>query len=445
MLGEGMKDNRRGGVSPVIAALALLACFAFDCPAAVRVAVILPETSRLAATAAGMRAAFELAMEQIPKQRGIDLKLLLVDDYGRPDSARVVAERLAKYPDVVAWMGGYPSSCCVEIAGIARQNAIPYLIVSASSDTLTRGLGKNVFRLAPPTTDYNDGLLDWAEDVIGSRRPLAVVYDVHSSWAEAVVDLREDLASRWQGTVNYLSFSAGERDFGALTDELKRLEPAGVWLLGGTGDIARFLRQCRSVDWAPAAFIAGAVPMVNRPLISASEGAADYLFGPAIWWPTHSYTGVDQFTRDFLEQYGEVPDYRAAQSYAAVQIISDAIARSSEIDKNSIRKALLETDLVTVFGRVRFEDYRGFSRQNRVKTSVLQLQGEYWRTVWPLHMAEAKYIYPVPDWRDREKRQFTRHRRYLLDLLFLMVTGMLLVSVATKRKELLRRLGRNGR
>jgi len=428
-----------------VAGAILLSVLGHRCPAAVKIAVFLPETGRFADTAVTMRAAFELAVEQIEGEEGSELSLLLVDNYGLSDSARAAARRLAKRPDIVAWMGGYPSDCCREIADVAQQRAIPYLIVSASSDTLTTGSGENVFRLAPPTTDYNDGLLSWTENVIGAKRSLAVLYEDHPRWADAVIDLRGDLTGRWRGQVHYLAFRSGERDFSELIDELERHGPAAVWILGGTGDAARFLRQCRSADWMPAGFVVGAVSMVNRRLISAAEGAADYIFAPAVWWPTHPYPGVEQFARDLYERYGEVPDYHAAQAYAAVEVMVDAVARSTPVERGSIRQALRGTDLTTVFGLVRFEDYGGFSRQNRVRTTAMQLRGEQWQTIWPLQLAEIKYVYPVPDWRDRERERFTRHRHYLFNLLFLAVIVVLLFTAAVRRKQLLRRLGSNGR
>ncbi len=345
-------------------------------------------------------------------------------------------------PDVIALAGGYPSACCAEITHVAERRNIPYLIISASADTLTRASNPNVFRLAPPTSGYNDGLISWMITTVGIHSSIAVLYDDRPQWTEAVKDFTRDFDGRWSGQIGNIAFSAGERDFQSRINDISHIKPAVVWLIGGTGDIARFLRQCREVEFAPAAFVIGTVRQINRKVISASEGAADYALGPAVWWHTHPFPGAKAFVESFQELTGVTPDYHTAEAFAAGQVMLRAIEHVDTNTRDGFRNSLSLIDMVTVLGEVKFEAYRGFTNQNRVRTSALQLHGDRWVTVWPPQLATANYIYPVPEWRDRSEKIKMNTKPTIILLLMVALIWILLVAGSRKRKELLKQLDR---
>ncbi|MBI5166749.1 MAG: ABC transporter substrate-binding protein, partial [candidate division NC10 bacterium] len=61
-----------------------------------------------------------------------------------------------------------------------------------------------------------------------------------------------------------------------------------------------------------------------------------------------------------------------------------------------LRQALLQTDLMTPFGRVKFESFDNYTNQNRLPTLLVQWQKGKLVTVWPKEYAAADYVYPVP-------------------------------------------------
>jgi len=410
--------------------------------AAPKVCIILPETGPHAEIALLARSALELAFENTHRKGQPLLELIFVDNYNNPDSARVAAERLAGMPDVIALAGGYPSACCAEIIQVAERRNIPYLIISASADTLTRASNPNVFRLAPPTSGYNDGLISWVITTIGSHSSVAVLYDDRPQWAEAVKDFTRDFDGRWSWRIDYIAFSAGERDFQGRINDISHIKPAVVWLIGGTGDIARFLRQCREAEFAPAAFVIGTVKQVNQKLISASEGAADYSFGPAIWWHTHPYPGEKAFVELFQKHTGVTPDYHSAEAFAAGQVMLRAMDRAEMNTREALRNSLSLIDMVTVLGEVKFEAYRGFTNQNRVRTSTLQLHGDRWVTVWSPQLATENYIYPIPEWRDRGLKTKMNTKPTVILLLMVALIWILLTAGSRKRKEIQKQMDR---
>jgi branched-chain amino acid transport system substrate-binding protein len=58
--------------------------------------------------------------------------------------------------------------------------------------------------------------------------------------------------------------------------------------------------------------------------------------------------------------------------------------------------------MMTAFGPVKFVAWGQFTNQNKMDTLVLQVINKKYETVWPAAGASAKFVYPVPRWRDRK-------------------------------------------
>ena len=83
-------------------------------------------------------------------------------------------------------------------------------------------------------------------------------------------------------------------------------------------------------------------------------------------------------------------------------MLADTLKRAKSLSSDDLRAALAETNMMTAFGPVKFISWGQFTNQNKMDTLVLQvIKGKY-ETVWPKEAASAKYVYPVPRWRDRK-------------------------------------------
>ena len=60
------------------------------------------------------------------------------------------------------------------------------------------------------------------------------------------------------------------------------------------------------------------------------------------------------------------------------------------------------TNIVTAFGPIKFEDKEGYQNQNFMETLVMQIIKGNHETIWPASYASAKYLFPIPAWRDRK-------------------------------------------
>ena len=90
--------------------------------------------------------------------------------------------------------------------------------------------------------------------------------------------------------------------------------------------------------------------------------------------------------------------YQAAESSAAVQVYADAFGRAKSLDPEDVRNALAETQMMTFYGRIEFDE----TGKNIAKPTVLfQVQDGQYVVVYPEEFAEAKIRWPTPPWSER--------------------------------------------
>jgi branched-chain amino acid transport system substrate-binding protein len=131
-------------------------------------------------------------------------------------------------------------------------------------------------------------------------------------------------------------------------------------------------------------------------------------------WDRHlSYKGrwfgsPEDYAKMFQKEFNYEPPYQAAESTAAVLVFADAIHRAGSVDRQKVRDALAKTDLMTLYGPVRFDS----TGKNVAKSMVLyQVQNDQYKIVWPTRWAEAKVIYPAPPWDKRTESTASTTKR----------------------------------
>lgn len=404
------------------------------------IVVILPMKGRFSQAGELLNAGLKLAYENQPRKYRSNINLVIVNNSSNPDSTYALAERYAADTDVIAILGGYPSECCREVTEVAGIFEIPHLIISSSEDSLTIDNSEWIFRIAPPSSHYNDGLVGWAATVAGNHRPVAVICESHQRSRGAAYDLRNDFETVWQGEITYHLYDPGHRRNERLIETLNDANPTLAWMIGNKFDVSRQLRDFRNADWIPVAFVLGDVNLVTPDLYSLSEETADYVYAPMVWWHTFPYMGVGELVDDFTSMHGKPPDYHVAEAYAAMQVIAYVIGNLDRLERDQVREALNQCEMQTVMGKVRFDAFSGFQNQNRVQTAVLQLIDGTWQTVWPLELADTDFVYPIPDWNDRETKERSDLKKYWLPLMMMLITGFMVISAMIRRKELMKRL-----
>jgi branched-chain amino acid transport system substrate-binding protein len=114
------------------------------------------------------------------------------------------------------------------------------------------------------------------------------------------------------------------------------------------------------------------------------------------------FPGAKEYFEKYKSKYGAEPSYHGALAYSSLYVVADALSRSKSMKQDDIRDALKATDMMTAFGPAKFQDKDGYQNQNFMETLVLQVIDGKHQTIWPEKYAGAKYVFPIPKWRDRK-------------------------------------------
>jgi branched-chain amino acid transport system substrate-binding protein len=191
-----------------------------------------------------------------------------------------------------------------------------------------------------------------------------------------------------------------------LSASLTAIKAAGADVIIESGHLQESLvamRQAQSLE-VNAKFFGFTVGPTTPDFVKALGPAGEYVFASSQWTPDVKYIGplfgtTRQYSAAFTKRYGFEPDYHAANGSAGGLALQLAIQNAGSLDRQKVRDALAALDVVTFYGRIKFND-KGYNSYKPMVT--VQIQHGKVVTVWPDNVAGAKAIYPTPVWTARK-------------------------------------------
>jgi branched-chain amino acid transport system substrate-binding protein len=365
----------------------------------VKVGIILPLTGGQAAFGEIEKASFDMALAKINEGGGINgkkLELVFEDDTGKPEVARSAAEKLINKDKVVMLGGGYGSSETLGIAAVAQQNGIPLLVNTGSDDKITAGGWDYVFRLNPPASDYPRGLESFLTDVV-KPKTAAILFEDSAFGSSSSKSFGQTCERLGIKVVMNEGYSKGGVDFKPLLVKVKSANPDLVYMVSYVMDAALLMSQSMELRLAPKLFVGGGAGFTLPEFDKNAGKAAQMVYSATLWYQTLPYPGAMDYFNEFKKKYGKETEYHGAEAYAAAFVIADALKRAKSMAPADVREALAATDMMTVFGPVKFTKHGKLTNQNIVSTYLVQWISGNLELVWPKDVASKPYIYPI-DW-----------------------------------------------
>jgi len=375
----------------------------------IEIGILLPLTGSMANFGEMEKNSFELAKEEINKAGGINgrkLEFIYEDDTGKPDVGRAGAEKLISINKVPLLAGGYSSSVTFAAAAVAQQNRIPFLVNTGSVDKITQPEDFNltiedgdnfyIYRLNPPVSEYASGL----EGMLLEEIKPSSVYIIHENTtfgtkgAKAFKKSCDKLGLDVLGTDSY---SSGTVDFKPLLLNAQKTRPDILYMISYVMDAALLMKQSRDIKFYPKMFV-GAGAGFTMPAFKENAGKASSLVVSAtLWHQTLPIPGATKYYDDYIAKFGgDGPDYHGAEAYASAYVIEDVLKRcNGKYDRETIKKALDKTDMMTAFGPVKFQAYGKKIHQNKMNTYVVQWIDGDLKLIWPKDLANAEINYPI--------------------------------------------------
>jgi branched-chain amino acid transport system substrate-binding protein len=336
-----------------------------------------------------------LAVDDL-KAAGVNIELVKQDDVGKPQVAMSAMEQLVTGDEVTAVLGPYTSANSNAVAKLAQQYKVPQLIPVASKDEITRQGHTYVFRLNAVSTQYARSLIDAAYS-FGTPKSIAFIYE--SADFGTSVSTAGKLYAKEKGleVVADETYQKGAPDYRSTLTKIKAAKPDLVFMVSYVADAILIMRQSKEVGLAPQAFLGGGAGYETAQF-EAERDISTNVFSVTQWTPGMDWPGAADFAQRYQAKFGKKPTYHAACTYASLMLLGETAKKVSG-DREKLREALATQSWKGIVGDVKFENYDGFTQQNRHEMAVIQYQNGAGVVVFPPARAKAKAVYPFPGWK----------------------------------------------
>ena len=363
----------------------------------IRFGASLPLTGALATYGKRVKDGYDFYARHVNALGGIDIggkkykvDITYYDDESKTDTALKLYEKLITEDHIKYLLGPYGSGASMPTTALAARNHLPIVIAhGASTPIYNRGL-KCVFGTLNTIEDYTDQIVKMSSE--HKLKRLALINE-NALFAQLGIDAAAKQAKKYGMEVVYnQNFPNPTADFSSLLIKIKEAKPDLIIAGGYNEGMVLLARQIKEVGVAPQllAFLLGPT---DPNFIPALKQAAENTLEPVQWEPNapwkdaiFGYT-AKQFAEVFQKEAGYWPDYHPPQSVAALEVYHHAFQKAGSLEPEKVCDALAKTDIMTMYGPVRFND-RG---ENVGKSmSVVQVQDGKTVVVYPPTDAEAK-------------------------------------------------------
>jgi branched-chain amino acid transport system substrate-binding protein len=363
--------------------------------AQVKIGVINSMTGPQAPIGENLTNGIKLAEEDL-KAKGIQLQLVWEDDTGKPQIGISAMDKLATRDKVAGVVGAYTSAVTNAVAKKAEEYKVPLVNPVASKEEITRQGYKYVYRVSATTGDYASILLDMATS-LGKPKTIAILAENTDFGTSGKSSAKAYADKKGIQVVFEESYSPGSPDYRSTLVKVKDKKPDLVFMVSYVADAITLMRQSRELQLTPMAFL-GAGAGFSTAQFASEKNISNGIFSSTQWTPDVSWPGAKAFGERYQKRFGKEPTYHAANAYIAMMIMGEAAAKAGG-DREKLSAALRTGSWDGLFGPVKFQDFDGYTNQNKHQMLVEQVQDGKYFTVWPPALQSAKPIWPFPGWK----------------------------------------------
>jgi branched-chain amino acid transport system substrate-binding protein len=303
-----------------------------------------------------------LAQDDLNKAGGVQLSIDVQDDASAKEQGINVFQNFIKANDV-AIMGPTLSGLAQATDPIAQQDKVPVLGVSNTAGGITT-IGDYIFRDSLAEEQVVPAMVKAVVDKYSPKK-VAIMYANDQPFAKSGADaVKKEMDDRKIQVTDTETFASNDKDFSAQLTKIKGTNPDAIFISALADAGANIVVQARKLGIGPNVHIIGGNGM-NSPQIAKIAGpAAEGVIVGAAWIETSPNPMSQDFVKGYKAKYNADPDQFAAQAYAGVQILSDALKRANVSgdtakDRDALRGALAQTkNLDTVLGKFSFTSGR---------------------------------------------------------------------------------------
>jgi branched-chain amino acid transport system substrate-binding protein len=323
----------------------------------------------------------EMAADEANAAGGVNgrpLRLVRFDDGGSVDEGRLVAQRIAADPDIVAVIGHLQSYVTVPAAAIYDLSGLVLIAPTSTDPELTSHGYKRVFR-----TTFTDKAIGRQLAQFASQRRFrrVAIYYIRNTYGRELANAFEERANEIGVTVvGRRSYDPSDevtpRTFDPIVSQWKTLEMDAIFLAGEVPSAALFIATAREAGLKVP--ILGGDAMSSPALMNVSGRAAEGTIVGSFFHPDEPRAEVRGFAEAFRKRYGVPPDAGSAVGYDAVRLLVHAMQQAHSSVPDEVATALHKVrDWPGVTGAFTFDNDGDVVGKQLVKLLVRNGRFEY--------------------------------------------------------------------
>ncbi len=314
-----------------------------------------------------MQQGLELAREKLNMLDGVNITFVTEDAKSTVDGAKDAVQALvdAEVPAII----GVGISTHLEQAFPIANDAGVIAFSPISSAAGLSSLGDYIFRAGLATNILNPVGLEITQAKLGYTK-VATIYDAADTYSMS--SNQEIVKALEAGSVEILTqetFQTGDTDFKTQLTSIMDMTPDAVFVASLSGEMVQIIAQAREVGISVPLI----VPDLTIKEIQAAGDAAEGAITISGWSAGSDSPESQAFVQSYQAKYGSEPLPWAAQAYATLHILANAIMNAGSTDAAAIRDALAQTmDFDTILGKFSF-DANGEAMYDRVRERVVHI------------------------------------------------------------------------
>lgn len=312
------------------------------------------------------KASAQLAIDEInAAASGPKLTGVFEDTAAKPDQAFTVFQKFINADKVAAIIGPTLSNEAKTSDPEAQKDAVPVLAVSNTASGIT-DIGDYIFRDSLSEAQVIPETVKQAKDKLKLTK-VSLMFASDDAFSKSGADVfRAELQKNNIQILSEQTFSTNDVDFKAQLNAVKADNPDAIVVSALAKPAQLIMQQARNdVGIDPKIHIIGGNGFNSPAIVKAAGPAAEGMIVGAAW----NLNSTEPLSAKFIAAYkaaaNKDPDQFAAQAYAGVYILYDAIKRANIQGKSladartAIRDALKGTSGVdTVLGKFSFTGTR---------------------------------------------------------------------------------------
>ncbi len=301
-----------------------------------------------------MQRGFELAREELSQLGGPQFTFIIEDDQSTVEGAKAAFNKLIHQDGVSIITGITFSTQLTELIPIVEENGVVCFSSLASAAGLS-ALSDFVFRTGLPTNVLNPEGIRASQEKLDYQRA-ALIYDEDDVYSTSSnEEVSKALAASGVDIVITETIQSKATDFRQQLTRIMDTNPDAVFISALSTQMTEIMIQGREVG-IPAS-VPYIVPDLTGNEVESAKGAAEGAIAFTNWSATADTPGNQAFVQNYLAKYGIEADTWAAQSYATLYILAEAIENAQSTEATAVRDALANTmDFPTVMGNFSFDE-----------------------------------------------------------------------------------------